>query len=187
MKIWQKEGKRIIKFIEPAGDRGIAFLSIDSNTSFVYLPAYKKIRRLASHVRNQTFMGSDFSYEDMATTGYLVDYNGKLLGQDDKYYNIELTPKPGSKVSYSKLIVHISKGRFKYERLEYFDAKGEKVKEEMRENWQKYNDKYWNTTHIRMINLKDNHKTLLESEEIKYDTGFSDEIFTQRNMKRPAR
>ncbi|KKK47176.1 hypothetical protein LCGC14_3157830, partial [marine sediment metagenome] len=62
--------KRLILFLLPADVKGVGFLSLSEDRMYLYMPAFRKIRRIASHIKNENFMGTDFSYEDMAETEY---------------------------------------------------------------------------------------------------------------------
>jgi hypothetical protein len=65
------EERQIMWFLEPADVKGTSFLKIENKTGFddmrLYLPAFKKVRRIASSAKSESFMGSDFTYEDMTT------------------------------------------------------------------------------------------------------------------------
>jgi outer membrane lipoprotein-sorting protein len=187
LNMWQKGTMRLIQFTAPAGDKGIAFLAIDANSTFVYLPAYKKIRRIASHVRNQTFMGTDFSYEDMSATHWGVDYSPKLIDQTDTHWTLEMTPRPGAVVGYSKLRLKITKSYYEIERIEYFNDKGEYYKLEERTGFELYEGKFRTPSRMTMTSLKDNHKTIADMVYVDFDSGLTDELFTRRSLKRPVR
>ena len=187
MRIWQKGNQRLIKFTKPASDRGLSFLAMDHINSYVYLPAYKKVRRIAAHVRNQTFMGTDFSYEDMSTTYYSSEYNATITAQNPTYWILELTPNAGSKTSYGMLHLHINKQNSVVEQINYFDGNRELIKTEKRTNIKSFNNKYLTPTDVTLKNIKDNNTTSTHMFDIKYDQNISDELFHQRNLKRPIR
>lgn len=187
IKAWQQSGMRMVKFLQPASDRGIALLSTDSETNYVYLPAYKKVRRVASHVRNQTFMGTDFSQEDMAVTRYADDFTPELVDQDDKYYKLRLTRKPGSKVSYSRLDFTIAKDHFVIKTLVYYDNNGNKLKTEERSDVRQFKGKYWVFMNIVMTSAKDGHQTRMDMLSYEYDIDLPGDFFTERTLKRPVR
>jgi outer membrane lipoprotein-sorting protein len=186
MKVWQSRGQRMVKFTQPAGDAGIALLSSDPDTNYVYLPAYEKVRRIASHVRNQTFMGTDFTQEDMAVSRYAKEYAPRLVGQTEEEWVLELTRRPESKASYDKLAVHVTKDHFLFVQIDYCDDKGEKIKVEKRSNPQLFDGKYWTLCHIVMTSVKDKHETTLDSTDFKFDEDLPPDFFSQRTLKRPV-
>ncbi|MCB9478033.1 MAG: outer membrane lipoprotein-sorting protein, partial [Deltaproteobacteria bacterium] len=190
MKIWLKGEQRLVKFTKPATDAGISLLSTDSSTNYVYLPAYKKVRRVASHVRNQTFMGTDFSQEDMAILRYGDDFTPTLKSEDENTYTLEVTRKPDAKISYSKLQLIVNKKSYVVERIDYFDNGGDKVKTEVRSDFKEIPGNegvYPVPTTITMTDAKTGHETVLKQEDLTINKGLDDEFFSQRNLKRPVR
>ena len=104
--------KQMIWFLEPRDDYGIAFLKIEkkgeSDFMNMWLPGFKKFRRISSQKKSDSFMGSDLSYEDM-TNRDIEEYEFKLLddnasckpNSENKCYL--LSSKPKDKFSeYSK-------------------------------------------------------------------------------------
>jgi outer membrane lipoprotein-sorting protein len=185
--MWQKSGMRLVKFTSPASDRGIAFLAINENNTFIYLPAYKKIRRIASHVRNQSFMGTDMSYEDMNIPRYGKEFDAEILKETEDFYILKLTRKPSSKVSYQRLDIHIHKKNHTMNRIDYYNDKGEVFKREVREKFHQYGETFWNAELVTVTDLKTGHKTMMEMSDNKFNSGVPDSIFTKRNLKRPAK
>lgn len=186
MRTDQKGDMRLLKFMAPASERGVGFLAIDDNTSYVYMPAFQKVRRIASHVKNQTFMGTDFSYEDMSTLRYGNTYGAKVIEDKGEFWLLELTPKAGASRSYSKILMTVKKDDNTIHALDYYDNKGEKVKEERRTKFESHG-KYITPANISMATLKENHITTLIFENQKFDLDLPDSMFTQRNLKRPPK
>ena len=77
--------KQMIWFLEPADDKGISFLKIEhddrDDEMRMWLPAFKKIRRISTKKRTDSFMGSDMSYEDMSSH-QLDEFKFTLIGQE---------------------------------------------------------------------------------------------------------
>jgi outer membrane lipoprotein-sorting protein len=184
MRVWQKGEMRLSKFFDPPRDRGMAFLALDDTNNFIYLPAFKKVRRIAAHVRNQNVMGTDLTYEDSTLTRYADDYTATVMGETDTQWKLELTPLPSAKVSYLKLHVFVNKARYTFEQVDYFNKKGEKIKFEIRDQYKNYHEEYWFPHRIAVTSLKDKHKTIMENSSPKYDENLPDHIFTTRNLKR---
>lgn len=175
--------KRMVKFLSPAEQRGIAFLSLPDDIMYLYLPAFKKTRRIASHVKNTKFAGTDFTYEDMEAKRYSEKYNPSLLEEKDNHYILQLDPKEGLKTDYSKLIMWIRTDNFYATKTEYYD-KGEKLYKIMTNKNIEQVDGHWVAKEMMMEDLKIEHKTMMIMEEIKFDTGLSDDVFTERYLKR---
>ncbi len=174
--------KRLFKFTSPSSQAGISFLSLPDDIMYLYLPAFGKERRIASHIKNQKFAGTDFSYDDMEAKPYSDKYIPKLLNTEDDIYLLELTPKANIKTDYSKLIVTINKSNYYPAKIEYYDKSGKKVKELINKGIEKV-DGYWVSKEMTMTDLKKNHKTKMIITTVSYDNNLSDDEFTVRKLK----
>ena len=101
--------KQIIWFLEPKDDKGVAFLKIEHDEKDdemrMWLPAFKKVRRISSKKKGDSFMGSDLSYEDMSSRELNEnDYNrlNDDVVEGKECYLIEIVPRKVAKSSYSK-------------------------------------------------------------------------------------
>jgi outer membrane lipoprotein-sorting protein len=175
--------KRFMKFTSPADQKGIGFLSLPDDVMYVYLPAFGKTRRIASHVKNTKFAGTDLTYENLEAKRYSDVWNARLVSQDNEYYDLELTPKPKTVSDYSKLLVKVKKGDFLAVKIDYFDKSGTNCKTMDRGKFEKYGN-YWEATESIMTDLKEQHKTKLILSAIKHDTNIPDEKFSERYLMR---
>lgn len=179
--VWQKgSDKRLFRFTKPASEAGIAFLSLPDDLMYLYMPAFGRERRIASHVRNQSFAGTDFSYEDMETKEYASTYSGRILREEGNLYILELTSLPGIRSDYSKMIVAVNKQTFTPERSESFDRGGNLAKTATY-TWQRQGN-YWFPREIFLKDEKKGSSTLMMMSEVKFDTNISDQVFTVRNL-----
>ncbi len=175
--------KRMVKFLSPADQKGIAFLSLPDDVMYLYLPAFKKIRRIASHVKNTKFAGTDFTYEDMEAVRYSDKYEPEFLRKEDSLFVLQLIPKEGLKTDYSKLIMWIREDNFYIVKIEHYN-KGDKLFKIMTRDKIEKIDEYWIARESKMQDLKAKHTTKMIFEEVKFDSGFSDDKFTKRNLKK---
>ena len=174
---------RLFRFTSPASQDGIAFLSLPDEVMYVYLPAYEKSRRIASHVKNQSFAGTDLSYDDMESIPLEKKYDHKLLETTDKYYLIEMTPKPDDKSEYSKMVAEINRTNYTIMSSEYYDQAGNKVKS-MKNNKVENIDGYWIITDMLMTDLKKNHSTHMIFSNTRVNTGLTENDFSVRILER---
>ena len=101
--------KQIMWFLSPKDDKGVAFLKIEHDDKDdemrMWLPAFKKIRRISSKKKGDSFMGSDLTYEDMSSRVIYENTFSRLedekVGEIDCFV-IEAVPNPELKSSYSK-------------------------------------------------------------------------------------
>ncbi len=172
---------RLLRFTAPASQSGIAFLSLPDDIMYIYMPAFGKERRIASHVKNQSFAGTDFSYDDMEAKPFSEKYDPELVRIEEKYFVLELIPKPDVKSDYSKIIMSVNKSNYCPEGFDFYNQGGIKIKEG-KYSFEKVGD-YWSPKEIIMKDLKKNHTTKMITSEIQYDTGLSDDEFTVRKLK----
>jgi outer membrane lipoprotein-sorting protein len=173
--------KRIGKFVSPADQKGIGFLSLPDNVFYIYLPAYKKTRRIASHIKNTKFAGTDFTYEDMEAKNYSLNWNSELINSDNNQYVLQLTPKNGQISEYGKIILSVKQDNFYPERTEYYDKSGKIAKRMTSEKLEKING-YWIAKISLMEDLKSGHKTKMILEDVKFNSGLADNKFTERYL-----
>ena len=188
VKIWQKgSDKRMIKFLSPEDVKGLAFLNLPNDMMYLYLPAFRKIRRIASHVKNTNFAGTDFTYDDIASTNYSEIYDAKLLKSNDQskkqLYELELTPKEGIKKEYSKLVMVVKKDNFYPVKIKFYSKENKLVKVMENSKIEK-EGKYWVAKQALMHDLNKEHKTKMLISEVKFDQKLSDELFSKRYLKR---
>jgi outer membrane lipoprotein-sorting protein len=171
--------KRLMRFTAPSSQAGIAVLALPDDVMYMYLPAFGKERRIAASVKNQTFAGTDFSYDDMEPVPYTVKYSAQLVRSDGERFVVELIPRERSE--YSKIVANINKTNFYPEVMEYYDMGGTKIKE-AKYTFKKVGN-YWSSEEIEMTDLKKNHTTRMQMSDVKYDTGLPDDEFTVRKLK----
>ena len=179
--VWQKgSDKRLFRFTRPASEAGIAFLSLPEDLMYLYMPAFGRERRIASHVKNQSFAGTDFSYEDMETKEYARTYTGRILREEGNLYVLELTSLPNIRSDYSKMIVAVNKQTFTPERSESYDRGGNLAKTAAY-TWKRQGN-YWFPSEIFLKDEKKGSATRMVMFDVKFDTNISDQVFTLRNL-----
>src|SRR5262249_7648416 len=94
--------KRIVSFQAPGDVKGMGFLAEGPEVLHVYLPDMKRVRRMGTHITNQSIMGSDLTNEDLSAAVLSDSYSAKLVSADDKQWQIELQLKPGKKSDFVK-------------------------------------------------------------------------------------
>ncbi|MFQ6675726.1 MAG: outer membrane lipoprotein-sorting protein [Fidelibacterota bacterium] len=181
--------KQMIWFLEPADDKGVAFLKIENEDGpdemRLWLPAFKKIRRISARQKGDAFMGSDLSYEDM-TTRSLNENDYNLLGGDVvdgvECYVLEVLPRPEAHSTYSRHVTWVSKKDLVPLKEESYDRGNRLVK---RKTITYIAVKgYLLPREISVVNVQKNHSTRLTFEDIQVDTGVEDDLFHERNLKR---
>ena len=108
LKAWTRgQDDALVRFIAPPKDAGSATLKLGRDT-WVDNPRLNQVIKLPASMMSQSWMGSDFSYDDLAkSTDIVTDYNHRLLGVAQagghSIWTIEATPKPGAPVVWGKV------------------------------------------------------------------------------------
>ncbi len=187
LKLWtryfkDKDDWSLSKFVAPGEVRDLGFLSLADDKMYLYLPAFDRVRRIASHARKESFAGSDLSNDDLSTGRYVDHFSAKVTEETDQEYVLELTRKPGSNRIYPKSIVRVNKENFTIPAMKLFD-KNKKLWKTFEGEYEQIQG-YWTMKTLTMTDVKKKHKTIMEMEDIEFDVGLDDKIFTQRYLKR---
>ena len=189
------------RFHSPAEVRNEGILIVENasgkNDVLLYLPAYKKIRRVESQQQSGSFMGSVFSYSDIATPH--VDEYEYTLGKDEKCptpeaagvlcYRIESKPANDTireRTGYSRSDLWVRQDNFMVVRAEYPDLSGTLFKRLEASSIKKIDEKNnkWLAHSLFVENLKTGEFTRLEFANVKVGGGIPDAIFTQQNLQK---
>lgn len=173
--------KRLVRFTSPADQRGIAFLSLPNDIQYVYLPAFNKVRRIATSVKNTNFAGTDFTYADLEAGKWSDKWTPSIKSQDKETTVLELTPKAGTTSDYAKQDVTIRNDSFYPVRIEMYGKSGSLMKVLVRGDLKQMQG-YWVSMSTTMEDVKKQHKSQMIVSDLKLDTGLSDSKFTERYL-----
>jgi outer membrane lipoprotein-sorting protein len=189
MKAWSLEPEYSIVYLsEPARDKGTVTLK-RRNEVWNWLPSVQKVIKIPPSMMLQSWMGSDFTNDDLVRASSIVDdYTHTLLGNDTcqgyDCYKLQLIPKPEAGVVWSKVIVWISIKGYLELKTEYYDEDGTLVKSFLGSNVRLFGDRRL-PAHWEMI-PHDNpgDKTILDYDELTFDISLTADYFSLQNMKR---
>jgi outer membrane lipoprotein-sorting protein len=193
VKVWQKhygeDTRSLMRFIEPADVKGTGFLVWEhedrEDDQWLYMPAQKKVRRISGGEKEDSFMGTDFSYEDIGSHS-IDDYSYTLLHEEEydgvPCYVVRSVPKEGVKKSYSRTVSWVRKDNLVAVKIDFFDTKGELLKQLLVTSLEEI-DGIWTERVMEMDNVQKKHKTILSFDQIQYNTGLADDLFTERNLR----
>ena len=189
MKVWALEPDYALIYItEPARDKGTVTLK-RYNEVWNWLPSAQKVIKIPPSRMLQSWMGSDFTNDDLVRASSIVkDYTHELIGEEtvDGYncYKIKLTPKPEAGVVWGKIITWISKEKYLQVKTDYYDEEGELIKSFIGSNEQKMDGRNI-FAHWEMIPYDEpGNKTILHYKEIKFNIDIEESFFSEQNMKR---
>jgi outer membrane lipoprotein-sorting protein len=174
---------RRVQFASPGDMKGTRVLVLSSRQMYVYLPAYNKIRRVASHASNQGFMGTMFSDADMSTTHFGSIYEAELKGETDAAWSLRLSPKEGEKTAYAAIEIDVSKENSLPATLRYFDSKGKHVKTESRSEYF-CKEAVCQPGFFKMVDhTRGDAFTTLKQDMTGLNEGLAEDLFTQRALQ----
>lgn len=162
--------------------------STGNDQRWIYVPAVDLIKPISADDKNSSFVGSDFSYEDVSGRHWAED-NHTFVEEADfdgkPVFVIESVPKNKYK-GFAKKISYIDKANSLPLKEEYFDNKGTLIRVFMAEKIVVIDG--IPTITVRSIeNLKKGSKTIVDFSKITYNVGIEDDIFTERYLKTPPR
>ncbi|NOZ01750.1 MAG: outer membrane lipoprotein-sorting protein [Deltaproteobacteria bacterium] len=174
--------KRLVRFT--SGEmKGMATLVEGRSRVYVYLPGYKKVRRVASHAMNQSFAGSDFTTEDMASLDWVSLYDVALLKEDASHWYLNCKAKPDKKVSYSRVVLKVDKKDFQQDGIEYYDGDGKLVKTMENSHPKKYANGRTRNSVVIVTDVRTGHSTRLDIKDFRVNEGLPDSMFTVRQLQ----
>jgi outer membrane lipoprotein-sorting protein len=152
---------------------------------WLYLPALKRVRRIAAQNRSGSFMSSEFSYEDIATH-VMEKYTYKWLRDEvcdgHDCYVIERHPIDSRESGYTRQIVWLDKEEYRMLKADYYDRKDSLLKTLTLKEHRKYLDKVWRPHDMNMVNHQTGKSSQLIWSDLAFRTGLTENDFNQANL-----
>lgn len=193
-----EDRRRIMFFLAPADVKDTGFLTYDfdayekDDDQWLFLPALKKTKRIASTDKSGSFMGSDFNYSDM-TRKNLDAYDFKILKEAEvrgtKTWVIEALPRTQDEIDstgYKKSVAFVRQDNFIIVRAVHWTDSGDKLKYLDVTGLEQING-VWTVTAMSMTTKKNKiieHKTNLTFSNVHYDQDLDDNLFTLRRLEK---
>lgn len=198
----QTEGgnqKYFIYFHKPGDVRRMTFMvwkyPTKEDDRWIFIPAVDLIRRIAADDKRSSFVGSDFTYEDISGRDVASDTHTLLRSEmleERECYVIQSVPKEPTE--YTKRLSWIDKKTFLPLKEEYYDAQNELFRvftadkiEEITGAEGKDKKVFPTVTKRTMKNVKTGHRTEVTYKSVSYNLGLKDKDFSERQMRRPPR
>jgi outer membrane lipoprotein-sorting protein len=180
--------KSLLTFQTPRDVKNTAFLThshkVKDDDQWLYLPALKRVKRISSSSKGGSFMGSEFSYEDMSSPE-LEKYSYKYL-RDDHYkgrpvFVVERQPKDKRSL-YSKNLMWIDKKQYIPWKIEYYNRRGTHLKTLTYRKYKRYLKKFWRPGEMVMANLRTGKTTILAWKDYQFRTRIRKNDFNPRSL-----
>ncbi len=187
------ESDMLMRFVAPADVKGTAFLIIEHQNSdddrYLYLPALRRIKRIASSGKGGNFMSSDFTYYDIGKPK-LNDWKYKRLDDEkiDGYDCFKIECLPASEqiakdTGYGKIIRWIRKDIFVTIRSEYYDRANRLWKILTVPKVENISG-VWFQTDMIMKDVQNKHQSEMKFTNIKVNQNIPAQFFSQRYLQR---
>lgn len=181
----------LITFLSPADVKGTKLLTHEKldrdDDQWLYLPALKRVKRIASKNKSGSFMGSEFSYEDISSQSIeKYTYTGDATktsceSKSKECWQYERIPTDEYS-GYTKQIVQVDTSDYTVHKIDYYDRKKELLKTALFQNHQI--DGVWRYQQIHMKNLQTRKETILAWQNEKLKNGLGEQDFSKRMLKR---
>ena len=189
---------RLMFFMEPADVEDTAFLTYDYRKSdkdddqWIYLPALRKTKRIATNDKSSSFMGSDFTYSDM-TSRARDDYDYTLLkavkARDTDTWLIQAMPRTKEvidRTGYTKSVLYVDKDKSMVIRGVHWVKKGNRLKYMDIKKLESI-DGIWMATEMHMTTRKGKarlHKTIMTFDNVMFNQDLKEDFFSIRRMEK---
>lgn len=183
------EQKYFMYFHSPADVAGMTFMVYKypnrDDDRWLFIPAINLVNRIAAQDSRSSFVGSDFTYEDVSGRDLTADAHALLreeLFNDRKVYVVE--SKPIGPAEYTRKLSWIDQASFLPLKEEYYDVQNSLYKiftaEEIKDV-----QGFATIMKRTMSNVKSGHKTETVFERVQYNVGLGDDLFSERYLRRP--
>jgi len=189
IKAWNKgDDYSLILITAPPRDKGTAFLKRGSEV-WQWIPSIQRVVKIPPSMMSQSWMGSDFTNEDLVREASIVeDYTHELIGDTtvdgEDAYVIRMVPKPGAPVVWEKVIVWITKDDYIERRSEFYAEDVELVNTMLLYDVKKMDGRRIPTKYEMIPADEKGQKTMLIYEDIEFDVPIDDSFFSLQNLKR---
>ena len=182
--------KTLVIFDQPRDVEGTALLSfthkVGPDDQWLYLPALRRVKRIASDNKAGPFMGSEFAFEDISSQEvekYTYNYLGEEVVDGVSMYMIERIPVD-EKSGYSKQIGWYDQDEYRLHKVDFYDRRGDLLKTLTYHGYQLYLDDFWRADQMSMVNHQTGKSTDLFWDSYDFGVGLDERDFDQNALRR---
>ena len=189
LKSWSRGTQNsLILITHPARDRGTVYLK-KGKEIYNWIPSIERNIKLPPSMMSQSWMGSDFTNDDLVNESSLIrDYQHELIGEVEvdgrKAWKIELVPNETAAVVWGKVILHIDQNEYIHLRTEFYDEEIDLVNIMEAKEIKDLGGKMLPSVLIMTPVDQEGHKTIMRYQSLDFDVNIPREYFTTQYMKR---
>ena len=188
MKSWTKgQDLSLVLVTAPAKDKGSASLKRQKEM-WNWIPSIERVIKIAPSMLSQSWMGSDFTNDDLINqSSIVVDYDHQLIEEQvidgDNSYVIDAIAKPDAPVVWSKIRLWVSTESYLQRKVEFYDEFDDLVNTMATFDVKQMDGRLIATRMIMIPADKPGNKTEMLTHEAQFDFDISDDFFSQSQMK----
>ena len=182
--------KSLVVFSTPRDIEGTALLShakiLDPDDQWLYLPALKRVKRIASSNKSGPFVGSEFAFEDF-TAIELNKFAYSLIGDEacgalhcDVLERLPQYENSG----YTKQIAWVDQQDYQIRKVEFYDRRGDLLKVLTLDDYRQYDNGVWRAHRLSMANVQTNKQTDLVYGDYDFDVSLDEGDFVKGRLSR---
>lgn len=177
------EEQSFIRILSPKKDRGIATLKLD-NEMWNYFPKINKVIKVPPSMMMGSWMGSDFTNDDLVKQTTLTDEYDLSLQSTDSDYTITLIPKSLTVTVWGKIEYVVDRELMVPKAQKFYDDQGELIRTLAFSEPQQFGE-YTLPARLEMIpHNKEGHRTVILYETLEFDPDdVTEDQFTLRNLR----
>ncbi len=189
MKVWTMGNDYgLIKILSPAKEKGQGYVKRKKEL-WNWIPSIDRLIKMSSSVMSQSWMGSDFSNDDMVKESSMVnDYTDKLIKEEKvrefNCYKIEMTPKSSSAVVWGKVYIWIDKKEFVIIKIEDYDEENLLVQTLDYFDLKTFGDRKLPSKIELTPSDKKTNKTIITTTKADFNIKIDESFFSQQNLKK---
>jgi len=197
-KYFGDEKRTAIYYLSPKNVKDTAFMTYDyadesmDDDQWLYLPAMRKVRRISASDRGDYFLGTDFTYEDIKKESKvsIEDYTRKTIGEavidGHRTFIVDSTPidkNTAKELGYSKVKQWVDAEIWIVRKAEFTSLRNKPLKTIYTREIKQVQG-IWTAHLLEAENHKTRHTTKFIFSDVDYQTKISDNLFTERALRR---
>ncbi|GAA3970132.1 outer membrane lipoprotein-sorting protein [Allohahella marinimesophila] len=185
--------KSLTIFDSPRDVAGTALLThshkVDADDQWLYLPALKRVKRIASNNKSGPFVGSEFAFEDLSSQevekySYLYLRKEPCPSAESLECHVVERDPVDENSGYTRQVAWIDADEFRVHKVDFYDRKEKLLKTLSVSDFKQYLDQYWRGLSSVMQNHQTGKSTSLELQNLEFKTGLTEQDFTENSLKR---
>lgn len=175
-----------MRILEPKKERGMATLKIDKEM-WNYLPKTNKVMKIPPSMMMGSWMGSDFTNDDLVKESSLFDdYTFELIRPEsaiDSLLYINCIPREDLAVVWGNIVIIVRDSDYLPVRQEYYDEKGRLMRVMYYSDVKKMGGRMIPSVLEMVPQTKEGYKTVIRYLKAEFNLELDEDTFTLRNLR----